>query len=111
MLKFMNVKEAVIIKTNSNAATEMAKKTREVLKRSGQDVVLVPHGVNAVFITFEREELVVLLQRDDEVLGVKDLDIATGFDSVAECKEYAKLVNIEAGLPEDNYDQDVWDID
>lgn len=95
----MNVQVATIIKTNSTEATEMAKKTREVFREGGKDVVLVPHGVTDTFITILEEELVVSLQKTENGYKPIQLDEAKGFDSVAECKEYVRVVNKIAGLP------------
>lgn len=100
----------MIIKTNNSIDTRKAKKLRDSLGVLGQKVVLVPYGVNSIFITTENEELVIFVQQDKSPYGVDELDVVPGFDSVEECWEYAKTIVREAGLPEDCIYADVWEI-
>jgi hypothetical protein len=109
----MNIDKAMIIKTSGFDQTELVQKLRKI-RAIGNDVVLVPHGVTDLFITIEEKnndevELIVSLQKTDKGWDPVDLDIARGFNSVAECWEYAMVVIKEAGLPEDSCDSDVWE--
>jgi hypothetical protein len=105
----MNVGQAMIIKTNSHEQTELVQKLREVVKATGNDIVLVPHNVNYLYITIDKGELTVFLPLCNDRDEVRDLDVVKGFDSVAECWEYARIVMSEAGLPDDSCDACVWD--
>ena len=107
----MNVKQAKVIKTNSDKETEMAKRTTNVLLSQGQEIVLVPYGVTGLYITIDNDELAIFLERTDNGFNPVELDRASGFNSVAECEEYARVVMKEAGLPEDCCDADVWEVD
>jgi PHP family Zn ribbon phosphoesterase len=106
----MDAGYAMTIKTTSYHQTELAKKLREVIKATGTDVVLVPHGVTDLFITVEDDrELTVILQSSNHGYDCTDLDIVKGFDSIDECWQYARVVMTEAGLSNDSCDSDVWE--
>jgi hypothetical protein len=103
----MDTGYAMIIKTNSYHQTEFVRKLREVIKATGNDVVLVPHGISDLFITAERNgELVVILNQSDTE-GKTELDVVKGFDYVSECWGYARIVMSEAGLSDNSCDTDV----
>jgi hypothetical protein len=108
----MNIEQALIIKTKNHFQTGQAKKVRDLLRcfDEGQDVVVVPYDAKYLLITMDDtdgNQLSVFIydSEDDE------MDIVKGFDSVQECIDYTKLVISEAGLPEDSYDRDVWEVE
>jgi hypothetical protein len=96
----MNVEQAMIIKTNSSEQTELVQQLRKNIKAKGQDVVLVPYGVNALFITMVKNDPVVILKHYVGPDEAEDIDIAKGFDTLYECWQYARLVVSEAKLQE-----------
>jgi hypothetical protein len=98
----MNIGQAMIIKTSSDEQTELVQKLREIVKATGNDMVVVPYNVTDLFITVQIEGPVVILQCDLGPFGMLEVDIAKGFDSVQECWKYARLVTREAGLSNDS---------
>lgn len=108
----MNIKNAMIIKTNTNEQTEKAKKLRDLLSSLGQDVVLVPYGVNELFITIQDDnELAVIVSNSEREFSFTELDLVTGFPSVADCRAYAEMIKNESGLSEDCIDAEVWEVE
>jgi hypothetical protein len=104
----LNLEKPMIIKTNSLEQIELAQKLRDLIK-AGTDVVLVPFSVTNLRITIEDDELVVISESDLGPFDFLELDTAKGFESLAECREYARIVIKEAGLPEDSYKFGVWE--
>lgn len=100
----------MIIVTFSDEETLLAQKTRDLLTTMGRTVVLVPYGITGLHITIDenegKNELVVYACDDQQ-----DLDIARGFNSLQECRDYAKIVVAEAGLTEEDIDSDVWEVE
>lgn len=97
----------MIIKTFSDESTLLGQKTRDLLGTTGKRVVLVPDGVQELFITLEEEtnELVIYLTDGEG----KFLDIARGYESLEECWTYAMIVTTAADLPEENIAADVYE--
>ncbi|NRD81155.1 hypothetical protein HPT25_28085 [Bacillus sp. BRMEA1] len=111
----MEIEKALIIKTKTSEQTDLVKRLREVGRVTGQEIILVPHGVTDIWITIEdivnNPDYVVILQSSDNGYNCVDLDAVNGFNCLDECWEYARVVMKEAGLPEDSCDSDVWESD
>ena len=86
----------MIIKTSSDKELKKAFAIRRVFyKEREQMVYIVPKGITSILITFndDLEELVLYLKR-----GEKNLDSVGGFDNLEQCRDYARLIAVEAGL-------------
>ncbi|MEC1723920.1 hypothetical protein P9E34_04060 [Schinkia azotoformans] len=103
----------IIIRTNSDKETKIAQAAKEFFQvlDPGMPVMVVPYGAEYCFITIEEDaedgnQLIVIIQNESG----DDLEIAKGFDEVAHCWNYARMVAKVAGFSEDNIDADVFDL-
>ena len=96
----------MIIQTYSDYELDIAKAIRDSLKATGEHLVIIPHTSNYAFISTEdNAELIVAIEAEDG----SELDVAKGFQSLDDCREYARLVGKYAGFPDENIDSDVYE--
>lgn len=102
----------MIIQTNTEKETKVMAGIRDSLRTMGQEVYLVPKGVEVIWVTLvERDEnnhdLVVILQdmNDDEY------DRVVGFESCEAAYKYAKQLAVLCGIDAEDVWGDVKDLD
>jgi hypothetical protein len=96
----------MIIQTYTDYELDVAKAIRDSLKATGEHLVIIPHTSNYAFISTEDNgELIVAIEAEDG----SELDVAKGFQSLDDCREYARLVGNYAGFPDENIDSDVYE--
>lgn len=103
----------MIIKTNSKELNEIGRVIREGCQSflnvndPTYRAYFVPHGLDGLFITFDKESNDLAVIAENETADA--LDFVQGFKDLDECWSYARIVAKEAGLSEDDIDADIFE--